>query len=72
MTRPEAKAFRKRWEAFHAIERIELSKTPMARKLQQLTSLMIWGRYFGWTEARTNGAATVRQRWNRLLRVYRG
>lgn len=54
------------------MQRRELRKTPIVRKFQQLSSLMVWGRYFGWTEPRADGVAEVRKRWKRLCRVYRG
>ncbi len=72
ITRAEARAFRKRWEAVSAVERRELQKTPIARKLQQLTALFAWGKYFGWTESRSDGTAEVRNRWKRLFQFYRG
>ena len=72
ITNAEARAFQRRWEAVNAMERRELRKTPIARKLQQLSALMAWGRYFGWTELHPDGAAEVRKRWQRLFRVYRG
>ncbi|TAJ98467.1 hypothetical protein EPO44_11545 [bacterium] len=72
ITKAEARAFRSRWEAVDAVERKELRKTPVARKLEQLNALMAWGRYFGWTGPRVDGAAEVRKRWKRLFRVYRG
>jgi len=72
ITKAEARAFRKRWEAVSAVERRELRKTSITRKLQQLSSLIAWGRDFGWTEPPTDGAAEVRKRWERLFRVYRG
>jgi len=72
MTKAEAKAFRERWEAVNAVQRTELRQTPIARKLRQLSELMAWGRYFGWTRPRTDGAAEVRNRWKRLFKAYRG
>lgn len=72
MKKAEARAFRRRWEAVNAVERRELRKTPIARKLRQLNALMAWGRDFGWTEPRVDGAAEVRRRWKRLFQVYRG
>jgi hypothetical protein len=45
---------------------------PLGRKLQELTALAAWARYFGWTKFPPNGEREVRERWNRLLRAYRG
>ncbi len=70
ITRAEAKAYRKRWEALNAAETKELRATPIARKLQQLSALMAWGRHFGWTEPPADGVEEVRERWVRLVKTY--
>jgi hypothetical protein len=50
----------------------EARGTSKTERFRQLSSLMAWGRYFGWTAAREDGAAEVRERWNLLRRAYRG
>lgn len=70
ITKAEARAFRKRWEAVNAATREEVRKMPVGRKLQQLATLMAWGRRFGWAEVQAAEEADVRERWNRLLRIY--
>ena len=77
ITKAEARAFKKRWEDVNAIEREEWRRTPLWRKLQALTVLAGWGRYFGWSKSppdreRVVRERVVRERWNRLRRAYRG
>ena len=72
LTQSQAKAFQKRWKAVNAVSTRELRKMPIARKFQQLGSLMAWGTYFGWTEPQEDGVEEVRKRWNRLFQIYRG
>ena len=71
ITKAEARAFKRRWEAVNSAEREELRKTPIARKLRQLSTLMAWGKYFGWTKVFAAEEEKVRERWLRLLRIYR-
>jgi hypothetical protein len=72
ITKAKARAFKKRWEEVNAIEREEWLRTPLSRKLQELTALAAWGRYFGWSKSPPDRETEVRERWNRLLRAYRG
>lgn len=70
MTKAEARAWKARWEAVNAAEREELRRTPMELKTRQLTTLMAWAKDFGWTEELAAEADEVRERWNRLRRIY--
>lgn len=70
ITKKEARAFKKRWEAVNAAAREEVQKMPAEQKLRQLTILMAWGKRFGWAGAMAAEEADVRERWNRLLRIY--
>jgi len=72
INKSEAQAFRKRWDAVNAADKKELRKISSARKFRQLSSLITWGRYFGWMESGEDGVAEVRKRWNRLFHIYRG
>jgi hypothetical protein len=72
VSKGQARAFKKRWKDIHAVEREERRRMPIWRKLQELTALAAWARYFGWTKFPPNREREVRERWNRLLRAYRG
>jgi len=72
ITKAEALAFQQRWDTVNAEERKQLRRTPVARKLQQLNTLLAWGKHFGWRKSHANGAKEVRKRWAQLRRVYRG
>lgn len=72
ITKAEARAFKKRWEEVNAIEREKWRRIPLWRKLQELTALAAWARHFGWTKSPPDGEREVRERWNRLLKAYRG
>jgi hypothetical protein len=69
LTKAEAQAFRKRWEAVNAAEREELRATPMARKFQQLTALMASVSQIGWVDKLAEEETEVRDRWNQLRRI---
>jgi len=68
LTRGEAQAFKRRWEAVNAAEREELSFTPVAQKFLQLAALVASARQLGWTEALAEEEGLVRERWTRLRR----
>jgi hypothetical protein len=70
ITREEARAFRRRWEAINAAEREELRAMSMEDKLRQLAALMASRDLFDWTED-MKSEAEVRERWNRLRKAYR-
>lgn len=50
----------------NAVERTELLKTPLERKLQQLAALMTSVQLLGWTDTLAAEVTEVRARWNRL------
>jgi len=66
LSRKDAQAFRTRWEMVNAVERTELLKTPLERKLQQLAALMTSVQLLGWTDTLAAEVTEVRARWNRL------
>jgi len=70
LTRGEAQAFKRRWEAVNAAEREELAATPVAHKFHQLAALMTSAEKLGWTEALAAEESQVRDRWTRLRRAY--
>lgn len=70
LTRREAQAFKRRWEAVNAAEREELAATPVAHKFHQLAALMTSAAELGWTEALAAEESQVRDRWTRLRRAY--
>ena len=72
ITREEARAFRKRWEAVNAAKREELRRMSMEDKLRQLAALMASRDLFSRTEEMREEEAEVRERWNRLRRALRG
>jgi hypothetical protein len=72
MSRAEAKAFKKRWRFLNAHEIRELARTPADVRLRQFFTLLGWARAFGWEEELSRGVATVRARWKRLRKAYRG
>jgi transcriptional regulator with XRE-family HTH domain len=68
LTRGEAQAYKRRWEAVNAAEREELASTPVADKFRQVAALLSSGEKLGWTEALAAEEEQVRQRWARLRR----
>lgn len=72
ISKAEARTFKRRWEDVNAVEKKELRKKTPSRKLHELTALMAWGRYFGWSKSPPDKGKEVRERWNRLLRAHRG
>ena len=70
MTKVEAQAWKRRWEAVNAAEIEELRRTPFEVKLRQLASLMASVDGMGWREALVSQNAEVLQRWNKLRRHY--
>lgn len=70
LTRGEAQAFKRRWEAVNAAEKEELASTPVADKFRQVAALLASAGKLGWTEALAAEEDLVRQRWARLRREY--
>lgn len=70
MTKAEAQAFQKRWDAVNRAEREELRNTSVSDKLHQLAALMASIDQFGWREALEEEEIEVRDRWNRLRKAY--
>ena len=68
LTRGEAQAFRRRWEAVNAAEKEELVSAPMTDKFRQVAALLASAGKLGWTEAQTAAEEQVRERWARLRR----
>jgi transcriptional regulator with XRE-family HTH domain len=68
LTRKEAQAFKRRWEAVNAAEKEELASTSAADKFRQVAALLASAGKFGWTEAQTVEEDQVRERWARLRR----
>lgn len=70
LTRGEAQAYRRRWEAVNAAEREELASTPLGDKFRQVAALLASAGKLGWTGALAAEEDQVRQRWARLRREY--
>lgn len=70
LTRGEARAFKRRWEAVNAAEREEIGSTPMAHKFRQLAALLASAGKLDWTETLAAEDELVRERWARLRREY--
>jgi putative transcriptional regulator len=68
LTKGEAKAFKRRWEAVNAAEREELRSTTVPQKFRQVAALMASAGKLGWTEAVAGEEDLVRDRWARLRR----
>ena len=71
-TQAEAKAFRNRWEMVNAVERKQLRRTSIRRKLQQLNELSVWGEYFVQSALQAREVDSVRNRWSQLYRSHHG
>jgi transcriptional regulator with XRE-family HTH domain len=69
VTRAQAQAFQKRWQALQEAEAEELAFTPGAEKFRQLTGLLASAQQLGWTKVLTGEDDELRQRWARLRRV---
>jgi predicted house-cleaning noncanonical NTP pyrophosphatase (MazG superfamily) len=70
ITKSEALAFRKRWETVNAVEKEELRKTPENKKIGQLAMLMHFAQEIGWARGSEKEMKEVRNRWNKLRKVY--
>jgi len=70
ISRGEAQAFKRRWEAVNAAERGELATTPLADKFRQVAALLASAQKLGWTEDFAVEENLVRERWARLRREY--
>ena len=70
ISKAEAKAFKKRWEAVNEAEREELRATSAEQKARQLAALMISAEQVGWTESLAAEEAEVRDRWIRIRKAY--
>ena len=68
LTRGEAQAFKRRWEAVNAAEREELASTPVIQKFRQLAALLASAGHLGWTKTLAAQEDLVRERWARLRR----
>jgi len=68
LTRGEAQAFKRRWEAVNAAEREELASTPVADKFRQVAALVASVGKLGWAEGMAAEEDIIRQRWARLRR----
>jgi hypothetical protein len=66
MTAAESRAYLDRWQQLRAVEAVELQRTPMRTKLQQLTALMHSRDIFGPEPEREAQILEVRERWVRL------
>jgi transcriptional regulator with XRE-family HTH domain len=66
LTRKEAQAFKRRWEAVNAAEKEELASTSAADKFRQVAALLASAGHLGWIEAKAAEEDLVRQRWVRL------
>lgn len=68
----DAHAYFQRWTVVNAAEIEELRRTPMEKKLQQLSSLMASRDLFTTDSRREQGIEDVRSRWARLRQVLGG
>jgi len=69
MTRDEARAWKRNWDLLREREVAALQTTPLALKLQQMSSLLQAALALGWAERTPEEAIAievVRDRWIRL------
>jgi hypothetical protein len=69
ITRSDARAYLDRWTLVKEIEGIELRKTSMDMKVQQLASLMESRELFGDDPKRQQEVQHVRERWAQLREI---
>ena len=70
ITKMEARAFRTRWKIVNRAEREELRGTPINKKFEQLAALMSSVKELGWTKPLAAEEKEVRERWNKLRKLY--
>lgn len=70
LTKGEAQAYKKRWEAVNTAEKEELASTPVVHKFRQVAALIASAGQLAWTEAQTEEEDQVRERWARLRQKY--
>jgi len=66
----EIRAWKKRWELVNQREIEELRAMSPEAKLRQLDALMRSVDQMGWREKLEEGVEEVRERWNKLRRIY--
>ncbi len=71
ITRADAVAFRRRWKIVNALEIEKVRALSPDEKLDQLSTLMALAKELDWTAALEREASKVRNRWNKLRKVYR-
>jgi putative transcriptional regulator len=64
LSKEEAQAFKRRWQAVNAAEKAELASAPEADKFRQVAALLASAGTLGWTGAEEE--ELVRERWTRL------
>ena len=69
--RSQARAFVKRWALVSALEKETLKATPVDDKFRQLAVLMISADRMGWKTKAEREEKEIRDRWNKLRKVYR-
>jgi len=69
-TAAEIRAWKKRWELVNQREIEELRAMSPEVKLRQLDALMRSVDQMGWREELEQGVEEVRERWNKLRRIY--
>ena len=72
MTPEEGRAYVRRWQLLRAVEVVELQRTSMDTKLQQLAALMASRDAFGPEPDRDAQIRDVRERWARLRQALGG
>lgn len=71
ITKEEALEYKRRWEAVNEAEILELRKTTVPQRLQQLLTLMASGKVFIVQPDTLHAEEIeVRRRWNRLRKAY--
>ena len=72
LSRKEAQAFKRRWQAVNAAEKEELVSTPVPDKLRQVATLLAAARELGWAKILSEEESLVRERWVRLRKGKHG
>lgn len=70
LSKADARAWMRRWRAVNEAAREELRATPLETKFRRLAALMHTARVLNWKASTEAEDEAVRERWNRLKRLW--
>ncbi len=70
ITKEQGALYKRQWEAVREADLARLTSMSPDQKLRQLANLMASAKAMGWSESLAAEDAEVRERWNKLRRVY--